>query len=145
MFILFQNFYIVHRSHRPQFCYKVRWIYNFFSLMQKHLYYFFIIYVIDCTFYCLFIFLVKITFYNGSKRVDLRFWKDLLSWIRSILQTPSICFLPGLVSDWTVILYFDWSVIYEKELSYWFLFLYSDWWMSDRLKYSYSVPLRTVW
>jgi hypothetical protein len=49
------------------------------------------------------------------------------------------------VSDWTVILYFHWSVVYEMELSDWFLFLYSDWLMSDRLKYSYSVPLRTVW
>jgi hypothetical protein len=29
--------------------------------------------------------------------------------------------------------------------SHWFLFLYSDCWMSDRLKYSYSVPLRTAW
>jgi hypothetical protein len=37
------------------------------------------------------------------------------------------------------------TVVYEMELSDWFLFLYYDWWMSDRLKYSYSVPLRTAW
>jgi hypothetical protein len=49
----------------------------------------------------------------------------------------------GTAIDWTVILCFDWPVVYEMELSDWFLFLYSDWWMSDRLKYSYSVPLRT--
>jgi hypothetical protein len=48
----------------------------------------------------------------------------------------------NVVSDWTIILYFDCSVVYAMELSDWFLFLYSDWWMSDRLKYSYSVPLR---
>jgi hypothetical protein len=35
--------------------------------------------------------------------------------------------------------------IRQMMLSDWFLFLYSDWWMSDRLKYSYSVPVRTVW
>ena len=43
------------------------------------------------------------------------------------------------VSDWSNSV-FDWSVVYEMELSD-----YSDWWMSDRLKYSYSVPLRTAW
>jgi hypothetical protein len=37
----------------------------------------------------------------------------------------------------------DIVVVYEMEFSDWFFFLYSDWWMSDRLKYSYSVPLRT--
>jgi hypothetical protein len=52
-------------------------------------------------------------------------------------------FFRNVVFDWTVILCFDWPVVYEMELSDWFLFLYSDWWMSDRLKYSYSVPLRT--
>ena len=54
-------------------------------------------------------------------------------------------FFGYVVSGWTVILCFDWSVVYEMELFDWFLFLYSDWWMSDRLKYSYSVPLRTTW
>jgi hypothetical protein len=61
-------------------------------------------------------------------------------------KTPQIIdIFRNVVSDWTVILCFDWSVVYEMEISDWFLFLYSDWWMSDRLKYSYSLPLRTAW
>jgi hypothetical protein len=40
-------------------------------------------------------------------------------------------FFRDAVSDWTVILYFDWSIVYEIELSDWFLFLYSDLWSND--------------
>ena len=38
---IISNFYIVHRIHRPQFCYKVRRTYYFFNLMQNHWYWFY--------------------------------------------------------------------------------------------------------
>jgi hypothetical protein len=41
-------------------------------------------------------------------------------------------FFRNVVFDWTVILCFDWPVVYEMELSDWFLFLYSDWWMTEQ-------------
>ena len=62
LFILFSDFYIVHRSHTPKFCYKVRWNFILFNLMES-ICINFIIYVIDSILLFLFLDIEKYIFY----------------------------------------------------------------------------------
>jgi hypothetical protein len=58
---------------------------------------------------------------NGSQTPDTAQIEDILQMVDIQPVSEWSIFFRNVVSDWTVILCFDWSVVYELEISDWFL------------------------